>query len=252
MKTKILKILVASICCLFLCCCQTKSVVSYPNPTDKFFVNDYADVLSDATEQKVFEQGNALYEKTDAQVAVLIVESLNGEDIERYSMEIAEKWKLGDQEKDNGILLLIAVKEREIRIEVGYGLEGAIPDIKADYLMEEHAYPPLENDDYDTAVTNLYNALTNEIYIEYGLEPDSNYTPVGELDNNGALIIYIIALIVVVALAFGRRGRGHFIFLPGFFGGHHHGGGGFGGGFGGGGFRGGGGGFGGGGASGKF
>lgn len=251
MKTKILKILVVSICCLFLCCCQTKSVVSYPNPTDKFFVNDYADVLSDATEQKVFEQGNALYEKTDAQVAVLIVESLNGEDIERYSMEIAEKWKLGDQEKDNGILLLIAVKEREIRIEVGYGLEGAIPDIKADYLMEEHAYPPLKSNDYDTAVTNLYNALTNEIYIEYGLEPDSNYTPASELeDSQGSLILHIIVLIIVVTLVFGRRGRGGFVFLPFLgHGSHHHGGGGFGGG---GGFRGGGGGFGGGGASGRF
>lgn len=232
--------------------CITANAASYPNPTDKFFVNDYAGVLSEATEQTVFSEGKALYEKTKTQAAVLIVDTLNGESIESFSMSVAEKWKLGDKEKDNGLLLLIAVQEREIRIEVGYGLEGAIPDGKAGLLMEKYAYPPLKSNDYDTAVVELYNALTNEIYIEYGLDPDIGYTPASELDNNGALIIYIIALIVVVALAFGRRGRGHFIFLPGFFGGHHHGGGGFGGGFGGGGFRGGGGGFGGGGASGKF
>ncbi len=245
MKTKILKIFTV-ICCLCALFSLTANA-AYPSPTDKFFVNDYAGVLSSATEQTVFEQGKTLFEKTKAQSAVLIVNSLEGESIESYSMGVATKWELGDEKLDNGILLLIAVQEREIRIEVGYGLEGALPDGKVGLLMEEYAYGPLKQNDYDTAVLNLYDAITNEIYIEYGIEPDSDYTPASQLENKSGLIFYIIFLIIVVSLVFGRRGRSRFIFLPGVFGGHYRGGG-----FSGGGFRGGGGGFGGGGASGKF
>lgn len=223
----------------------------YPSPTDKFFVNDYAGVLDSTTEQTVYNQGVHLYEQTKAQAAVLIVDSLDGESIEEYSMGVATKWQLGDKQKDNGLLLLISTGDREIRIEVGYGLEGALPDGKVGLLMEEYAYPPLQNDDYNKAVTDLYNALVNEICIEYGIEVDENYTPASELeDSQGSWILRIIILIIVVTLVFGRRGRGNFIFLPFLgHGGHQHQGGGFGGG---GGFRGGGGGFGGGGASGRF
>lgn len=255
MKTKIIKTFFAALCCFTLLCGITASAANkYPNPTDAFFVNDYAGVLNSTTEQTIYNQGKSLYEQTKAQAAVLVVDSLDGESIEEYSMGVATQWGLGDKQEDNGLLLLIAVEDREIRIEVGYGLEGALPDGKVGLLMEEYAYPPLQDDDYDTAVISLYDALINEIYIEYGIEPDSDYTPASELEDSNSILTYVFILIFIVLLIFGRRGRGHFVFLPFLsHGSHHHRGGGFGGGFGGGGgFRGGGGGFGGGGASGKF
>ena len=91
-------------------------------------VVDLADILSPETERTV-EALLAEHEAaTSNQVAVLTIPSLDGEPLEDYSLRVARAWQLGTSEFDNGVLLLIAYRDRKIRIEVGYGLEGVIPD----------------------------------------------------------------------------------------------------------------------------
>lgn len=224
-------------------------------PTSRFFVNDFADVISSEDENTIYAMGAQLYEKTTAQVVVVSVDSLEGMDISEYGVKLGRQWGIGDQEKNNGVLLVFSKNDRQVGISVGYGLEGALTDTKTGILLDTYAIPPFKEDDFSTGLLDTYSALVNEVYIEYGETPESGYTPVDELPQQGGVsggvqVVLVIAVLAIV-LTVGRRFP--FIFL----GGHHRGGGGFGGwgggsggSFGGGGgFHGGGGSFGGGGSS---
>ena len=234
----------------------TVSAASSLKPTN-FFVNDYASVITDDDEVKIFNQGENLYHACKAQVSVVTVDSLNGEPIEDFAYNLANEWGLGDKDEDNGVLILLAAVDREIRIEVGSGLEGALPDSKTGRIIDKYGMDYFAEDNFSAGLASVYNSVVNEIYIEYGLEPDEDYKPVG----NGSAtfeIIFMVIIILLFILSRFRGGRGGFMFLPffmprgGHYGGGYNGGYGSGGGFGSGGFSGGGGGFSGGGASRKF
>ncbi len=225
----------------------------YPEPTKAFYVNDFANILSEATESMILSSGAALAEKTEAQVVVLTVESLEGDTIENYALSLGREWGIGNEEQDTGVLLLVALEEREVRIEVGYGLEGAITDGKAGRFLDTYAVPYFQNDDFNTGVRETYRALINEVYVEFGMEDaaDEGYVPIDKLYEQQAEeepaqnIMTLVAVIILVVLfgslgTIGRR-RGWPIFIH--MGGPRGGGGGFGG------FSGGGGSFGGGGSS---
>ncbi len=217
-------------------------------PTDRFFVNDFAGVVSNETEEELYRAGVQLYEKTKAQVVVVTVDTVGNQDIHEYGVQLGRAWGIGDKENNTGVLLLLAVQDREVDISVGYGLEGAITDARSGIILDNYAVPYFKNNNFSEGLAATYNALVNEVYIEFGLEPDPNYTPVDELENNGSWISIVVFVLLLLILLLGRRrypGSPFFFFPIGGFGGHHH----RGGGFGGGGFRGGGGSFGGGGAS---
>ena len=229
--------------------CGNKQEFAYPEPTERFFVNDYADVMTDEDEQAVYEAGVALFEATDAQVVLLTVSDLGGQDLETYALNVARNWGIGDEEKDNGILLLFTTDGPHSRVEVGYGLEGAVNDSKAGRILDTYLVPWYEDEDaWSAQLTDTYKALLNEVYIEYGLTENLETVKAPEQEDEGVWLAIIPLAILVILLLSTRRGR--ILFLPHFGGYHYHGGGGgFGGFSGGGGFRGGGGGFGGGGAS---
>lgn len=234
-----------------------------PSATDRFFVNDFADVMSDADEQTVYEAGVRLYEKSRAQIVLVTVDTLGGRDLESYALELARAWGIGDEEQNNGVLLLFTTDGPHSRLEIGYGLEGALPDSKAGRILDTYLVPAYDDESlWSTALTATYRGVLNEVYVEYGLteevhpmtEYDEQYVELDGGDAIGVIVVFVLLLVLIAVT--GRRGGGGLI--PIFFGGFHHRGGfggggfhsgGFGGGFGGGGFRGGGGGFGGGGAS---
>ncbi len=241
---------------LVLCGTFTVSAkTNIPNITQTFFVNDYADVISAADEKTMFNQGESLYNACKAQVVVATVNNMDGQAIEDYAYDMATAWELGDSEKDNGILLLLSVKDRQVRIEVGSGLEGALPDSKTGRILDKYGVDYFKDNRFSQGLTSVYNSLINEVYIEYGLEPDKDYEPVEDDSGVGTYIVLALIMLIVFSGFFrGRRGGGpHITIFPFFFGGLRGfgGGGGFGssGGFGGGGFSGGGGGFSGGGSS---
>ncbi len=226
------------------------AALSLPSPTDRFFVNDFAGVLSDQAEDAIYAAGVQLFEKTGAQAVAVTVTSLDNASIRDYALKLGRDWGIGDKEKDTGVLLLLAVEDREVCIEVGYGLEGALTDAKTGILQDHYAVPALGNDDFETGMRDTYQAIVNEVYLEFGMEADPNYVPADELESGNAVVeIGSLVVFVVVLLLLSRRGGLFpFFFFGGRFGGYR-GGGSSGGGFGGGGFRGGGGSFGGGGSS---
>lgn len=237
--------------CLLLAMLLCMTAFALPSPSDRFYVNDFADILSTSTEDYIFNHSATLDDQTTAQLVVVTVPSLEGEDLEQYSLNLAREWGIGSEETNNGLLILLALEERQLRVEVGYGLEGKVNDGKAGRLMDEYAIPYLKEDEFDEGILNLYKALLSEVYSEYGLEVPEGVqasAPAVQQESGTSLLPVIMVILLIVLFSIGgRRGGGHFFFIPFFRGGGR--GGGFGGGFGGGGGFGSGGGFSGGGGS---
>lgn len=221
-------------------------------------VNDTAGLLSAATRRNLESALRTLHEGGGTQLAVLTLPSLSGLSIEQASIRVADEWKLGTEKRDDGVLLLIARKERQIRIEVGQGLEGVLTDAYAKRIIDEGMVPLFRAGDVSSGVIlGVFQIarLTNpEVdlrhYLEGSLQPQRTGRPRSR--GQGAIPLLVILAAVPLLLmrlgSFGgvpyyRRRRGYYWGAGGFAGG---------GGFGGGGFSGGGGGFSGGGASGGW
>lgn len=196
-------------------CSFCAAAVEIPNPTSNFFVNDFANVISDSDEQKMQQQGEALYKASNAQVVVATVKSTDGEDLETYSLEMARSWGIGSKDNDDGILLLLVVDDRNVRIEVGTGLEGALPDSKTGRILDTYGVEYFKKDDFSTGLAAVYDSLVNEVYIEKDLQPAEGYTPISETDEGSSakelLITYgfiAVFLLICFFIPFRKRRKG--------------------------------------------
>lgn len=225
-------------------------------------VVDNADLLSQQQFSTLDAELRAISDKTGVQIVVLTIPSLEGYDIESYTMAVAEEWKIGSAKNDDGVILCIALKEKKIRIEVGYGLEGVLTDAKCGAIIRSILAPSFQQGRYGDGIVKAVRTIESvagvgdvkyaEALSEQNDEPDSAAVPV--------LIFFILFYIIMVsgalstkfpglrwlpwAFLFKNSGRSsaHHTSSFGSFGGGSHGGG----------FSGGGGGFGGGGASGGW
>ena len=97
-------------------------------PTTDFYVNDYANIIDSDVEEYIMGRSVDLANKTGAQIVVVTVNNLEGKNLEEYATTLFRNFGIGDKENNNGLLLLLALEERQFRVEVGYGLEGVLPD----------------------------------------------------------------------------------------------------------------------------
>ncbi len=114
-------------------------------------VNDLAGLLSPETRQRLEQKLAAFESETSNQVAVLTVPSLQGDTIEQFAIRVTDAWRLGQKGRDNGVLLVLAQAERKVRIEVGMGLQGVLPDITAARIIRETMTPSLKSGNFDQA-----------------------------------------------------------------------------------------------------
>jgi uncharacterized protein len=221
-----------------------------PKPNPPRLVVDNANLLS-PDQQNILEQKlDAFNDTTSNQIAIVTINDLNDVAIEDYATKLFREWGIGGSKHNNGVLLLVSKNDHKIRIEVGYGLEGAITDIQSNDIIENDLKPNFKNEDYyrgfDEATNSLEAAAAGE-YKERGKQRD---TADGGGGNGIGFIIIIIIIIFIIGRGrrggggggmMSRRGFSPWIIPAMFSGGGWRGGGG-GGGFGGGGFGGGGGG----------
>jgi uncharacterized protein len=154
--------------CLLITCPLSGQEAQYPQYTG--YVNDFAGLLSPEVEARLNGIIGELERKTTAQVAVVTVESTGDEPIEQYAVKLFKKWGIGQKGKDNGVLILVAAKDQKIRIEVGYGLEGAIPDAVAFAIYKKIMVPHFRSGDFDKGVSLATEAVVGQIAEEYGVE----------------------------------------------------------------------------------
>ncbi len=213
-------------------------------------VSDQAHILSAEAITFLNRELQQLWQSGGSQIAVLTVPQLEGETIEGLTIRVAETWKLGTKDRDNGVLLAIALQDRRMRIEVGQGLEGELPDALAGRIVDQQLKPAFRAGDFNQGVVDAVIAIAART------DPSYTFSTAGAKSQRGhgrspSKFSFLFQFLLVIFIAFFAIRRR--IFGSGFGGGFGgFGGGGFGGGGGGGGFGGGGGGFSGGGSSGGW
>ncbi len=236
------KILFLLLFCIFGLFAIAQNVLPKPNPPR--LVNDAAGVLS-AEQVAILEQKLvALDDSTSNQIAVVLIKTLDGVAIEDYAQKLFREWGIGNKKTNNGVLIIAAIDDRKMWITVGYGLEGAIPDITASSIYRNEMVPAFKEQNYYRGIDNAINALSKAAVGEYKVKREKK--PIG--GKGGSIITFLVILFVVLMIVgrgggsggggmMSRRGAGNIaeaLLWSSLLGGGNRGGGGFGGGGGGG------------------
>lgn len=183
-----------------------------PQAGTNIYVQDYADVISPKSEQIIYSLGRELDAKTTAQVAVLTVPTLDGEPIESYALNVLRSWGIGSREKNNGVLIVVATQDRQSRIEVGYGLEGALPDGLTGRIQDQTMLPFFREGQYDKGIVNGYAATAATVAQEYNVKLEGvSYNPPAQNQQQSDLPVWaellfgagVVLLLIVDNLFFG-------------------------------------------------
>jgi uncharacterized protein len=236
---------------LIWCCCASASEVIPPAPTHYF--NDYASVVSPATANRLNKTLEDFERDTSSQIIVAVFPKMQTDSsIDDYTVRVARAWKVGQKDKNNGAVLFVFVQDHKMFIQVGYGLEGALPDGLCKRIIDQEITPRFKQGDFDGGLSAGVAAMIAATKGEYkGTGRTVNNGQGGSSSISGGafitIVILIFALVIILNIFRGSGRGGGWLIIGGGGGGGWSGGGG-----GGGGFSGGGGSFGGGGAGGSW
>jgi len=199
-------------------------------PVENVYIFDYADLIDSSDEDEMRALAKEIEDKSKAEIVVVTVETLGSYTIEEYANELFNSWGIGDKELNNGVLILVnkenllSGKRGRIRIEVGYGLEGAITDGKAGRILDEYAIPAFENKEYSKGIRDTFFAVASEVVKEYGLKIEglsgyevnessdttSTEVQVGDQGSNQEtdipdFVIFVAVVLIIIFSFIGRR-----------------------------------------------
>jgi len=192
---------------LFTFSVGAEELVKYPAYTG--YVNDYAKILSSSEKSELNTLIGALERKTTAQVAVVTLVSTSPLEIEDYAVRLFEKWGIGQKGKDNGALLLVAVKDRRVRIETGYGLEGALPDAICNKIIFSRIIPYFKKGEYNKGIiagtASIVQLIAGEYNVELGELKDFKAVYPAAKGSLLAAILRLIFTLIFLMLILGTR-----------------------------------------------
>ena len=171
------------------------------------YAADYANILSDETEAYINEHSASLDQATGAQIVVITVPSIGGGAIEEYATQTFRTLGIGDAEKNNGLLLLLSLEERLMRVEVGNGLEGRLPDGKTGRMQDDYMIPYFAENNFDEGMLNGYKAFYKEVAAEYNIDTEdieaiaSAKSSNSDADENGITTGLIFAIFSPILFA---------------------------------------------------
>ena len=172
----------------------TPVIAYYDLGSPEGYVNDYTNTLTyeqkDALESKVstFEQ-----ESTN-EIAVVIIDSMKGDYIENFAVKLFEEWGIGKERKDNGVLILVSMSERQMRIEVGYGLEGSLTDAQASWIIKNVMVPNFKENKYYEGIDQSVDKIIAITKGEFEVPEEDSISPL-------TVLVFIVILILGVAIA---------------------------------------------------
>ncbi|MGI6648311.1 MAG: TPM domain-containing protein [Bacillota bacterium] len=179
-----------------------------PSPPATFYVLDEAQVISSQVEDLIISVNQDLAAKTKAQIVVVTLRSSEDRPLEELGLGILRDWGVGDRELNNGLVMLVIPEERKSRIEVGYGLEGALPDGKTGRIQDDYMIPYFKQNDYNQGILNGFLALAQETANEYQVtlnmsnqQPERlNSQPTGNSLSTWQIILIVLGLVLLYFL----------------------------------------------------
>lgn len=204
---------------VFFCLFQTKTYASIPSPTDNYYL-DELNLLDESTKENINKTNRQLEDKTGSQVVVMTLDNPDMLEGNYYGTEIFNSWKIGDDKKDNGVLILLLMSDQEgqnqINIITGYGIEGRLNDGKIGRIIDSFMLDNLQAGNYSLALNEGFNAVVGEIAAEYDIELEKDYASYqNELEDSyyedGLSIktIFIMLIIfIIISSMFNRNNYG--------------------------------------------
>ena len=185
-----------------LLCSFSGSVLAYTSLGEpKGFVNDFAGVLSENAKLSLESQLMEFEKQTSHEISVVTIKTLNGDSIEDYANTLFREWEIGKKDTNNGVLFLVALEDRKMRIEVGYGLEGALTDLESKHIQEDFVKPFFKENNYEQGIVLGANKIKEAIAGEIVSVPPKK----SKKGINGSLVemilffgIFLLQWIVVI------------------------------------------------------
>jgi uncharacterized protein len=181
---------------------SAQNILPKPNPPK--LVTDMANVLSPEQKDILERKLVALDDSTSNQITVVLIKTLNDYPIEEYATKLFRDWGIGNKKTNNGVLLIAAIDDRKIRIEVGYGLEGAIPDITTASIIQNDIVPNFKTGDYYHGIDEATNSLSKAAAGEYKVARQKEAKGKG----GGSIFTFLIILVIVIVIISSSRGGG--------------------------------------------
>jgi len=177
-------------------------------------VNDFTGTLTADQRQALENKLVAFDDSTSTQIAVVIIPSLNGNDVADFNIKLGRAWGVGGKENNNGVVLLIAKGDRKLNIATGYGVEGALPDITCKQIIDDIIVPNFKGDDYYRGIEEGTDAIIRAVKGEY--TAPAGYHKKGKGSPLGRIIFIIVLIIIFLIISGGRGGGGSFMSRRGF------------------------------------
>ena len=197
---------------LLLCLPGTVQSLTVPSPEG--YVNDHANILSEREKAGLESILRRFEAETTNQVVLLVIPSLEGDSLEDFSIRVAEAWKVGQKGKDNGVIFLVAVEDRKARIEVGYGLEGALTDAQSGRILQNLVFPAFRQGAYASGIQAGLVGILQAIQGEFPSQSARQMAPTRQAKAKASGILLPLLFFL---LLFSRTGR--FFLLGGLLGG---------------------------------
>lgn len=206
MKRTLLSLVLCLVFAVLVVPLGTALVAAQTFPELKGYVNDYAGVMTAQGKEQLETRLSQLEKDTTAQVFVATIKSLEGGEIQDYANRLFEAWKIGQKDKNNGVLLLVALDDRKMWIEVGYGLEPIITDARAGRIRDDNIIPAFKEGNYEKGITD--GAAAIEDYIRKGTPPAPlEENPVKNIFGDWIVAFFILSIITVYMSGFMARSK---------------------------------------------
>ncbi len=170
-------------------------------PKSATLVTDFTNTLSESEKSALEQKLVAFDDSTSTQVAVVIMRSVGAYDIAQYGAMLGQAWGIGGKEHNNGVLLLVALADRKVTIQTGYGVEGALPDGLTFRIIQNIIKPAFKSGRYYQGIDRATDAIISAVKGEYN-------DPRERGDSNGSFAVILVIIVVVVIIVIGRRGGG--------------------------------------------
>jgi uncharacterized protein len=208
----ILPVIVALWMCFYVVAYSARCEDTLPKPEG--LVNDFAGILSAGYEQKIAAVAQELLQKTSVPVVVVTMPDIGGAEYNEYANRLYEAWGIGKKGKDKGVLIFVTLKERKMRIETGYGLEGILPDGLVGEIRDQYMLPHLKQNQFDTGLLNGTLAVAQIISKDAGVQLTGQpAAKKAKKRRSGFSIFPLILLFIFFGLFSRRRGRS-WLLLP--------------------------------------